>query len=188
MKTRWLIALLTLVASGQSAADTTYQPFVLASINDAPLTAQAQATRDALTAAGFTIAGEYAPLENATVIVVTSDTLQSIAAKTARGGYAAGQRVSVTERDGRSEVAFVNPLYLQHAYRLDGDMQAVYDALSAALGNQEAFGAKDGLTAKKLAKYNYMIGMQKFDDPSELGRFDSHATSRAPSRSCSASA
>ncbi len=176
MKTRWLSVLFILfLANATAFAETTYQPFVLASINDAPLAAQAQATRDALTAAGFTIAGEYAPLDNATVIVVTSDALQSIAANTTRGGYAAGQRVSVTERDGKTEVAFVNPLYIQHAYRLDGDMQAVYDALSAALGNQQAFGTKDGLTARKLAKYNYMIGMQKFDDPSELGRFDSHA-------------
>lgn len=176
MKTRWLSVLFILFFANTAAfADTAYQPFVLASINDAPLAAQAQATRDALTAAGFTIAGEYAPLDNATVIVVTSDALQSVAAATPRGGYAAGQRVSVTERDGRSEVAFVNPLYIQHAYRLDGDLQPVYDALSAALGNQQAFGTKDGLTAKKLGKYNYMIGMQKFDDPSELGRFDSHA-------------
>jgi len=30
------------------------------------------------------------------------------------------------------------------------------------------------MTAKKLRKYHYMIGMQYFDDPSELGAFDSH--------------
>jgi hypothetical protein len=174
MMTRWLAAALLLIAAGQSLADTTYQPFVLASINDAPLAEQAAATRDALEEAGFTVAGEYAPLDNARVIVVTSDALLAIAAQTPRGGYAAGQRISVTERDGKTEVAFVNPLYLQHAYRLEGDMQPVYEQLSAALGEVEAFGTKKGMTAKKLAKYNYMIGMQKFDDPSELGRFESH--------------
>ena len=124
--------------------------------------------------AGFSVAGQYAPVEGANVIVVTSPELQAVAAQTPRGGYGAAQRISVTEREGKTEVAFVNPLYLQHAYRLEGDMQPVYEQLSAALGEVEAFGTKKGMTAKKLAKYNYMIGMQKFDDPSELGRFASH--------------
>lgn len=174
MKTRWLTAVLLLIAAGQSLADTTFQPFVLASINDAPLAAQTAATRSALEEGGFTVAGEYAPLDNARVIVVTSDELLAIASQTPRGGYAAGQRVSVTERDGKTEVAFVNPLYIQHAYRLAGDMQPVYDRLTAALGEIKTFGTKKGVTAKKLAKYNYMFGMQKFDDPSELGRFANH--------------
>lgn len=174
MMTRWLGAVLLLIAAGQAFAETRYQPFVLASIEDAPLAAQAAATREALQQAGFTVAGEYAPLENARVIVVTDDELLAVAAKTPRGGYAAAQRVSVAERNGKTEVAFVNPLYIQHAYRLEGDLQPVLDRLSAALGQLETFGTRKGMTAKKLAKYNYMIGMQKFDDPSELGQFASH--------------
>jgi hypothetical protein len=179
MKTRWLTALMLLLAAGQALAQTTYQPFVLASTNDAPLATQAAATREALTAAGFTVAGEYAPLDNTRVIVVTSDALQSIAAKTPRGGYAAAQRIGLTERDGKTEVAFVNPLYIQYAYRLAGDMQPVYDSLSTALGNIESFGTEKGMTAKKLEKYHYKIAMPYFDDPSELGRFDSHAAAVA---------
>ena len=31
------------------------------------------------------------------------------------------------------------------------------------------------MTAKKLGKYHYMMAMQRFDDPSELASFDSHA-------------
>ena len=147
MMTRWLTAVLLLIAAGQSLADTTYQPFVLASINDAPLAAQTHATRAALEDAGFTVAGEYAPLDNARVIVVTSDALLAIAAQTPRGGYAAGQRISVTERDGKTEVAFVNPVYIQHAYRLEGDLQPVYDSLKNALGERETFGAKKKMTA-----------------------------------------
>jgi hypothetical protein len=175
MKTRWLNAFFALLlATGTALADTTYQPFVLASINDAPLAAQAAATRDALRAAGFAVAGEYAPLDNAIVMVVTSEALQAVAAASERGGYAAGQRVSVTERDGKTEVAFVNPLYIQHAYRLAGDMQPVYDRLTAALGEVDTFGTEGGMSAKKLAKYNYKPLMEKFDDPYELGRFDSH--------------
>jgi hypothetical protein len=157
-----------------AVADTTYQPFVLASINDSGLDEQTEATIDALESAGFTVVGKYSPLETATVIVVSNANLKSIAALTEKGAYGAAQRVSVTERDGKTEVAFINPVYIQHAYRLEGDMQSVLDQLSEVLGNVEFYGAEKKMTAKKLAKYHYMIGMQRFDDPSELAGFDSH--------------
>lgn len=153
-------------------ADTTYQPFVLASVNETGLAEQVEATRGALQDAGFTIAGQHAPLDNTMVLVVSNDALKEIAAKSDRGGYAAGQRISISERDGKSEVTFINPLYIQFAYRLEGDMQPVYELLSETLGNIETFGAKKKMTAKKLGKYNYMMGMQKFDDPSELASFE----------------
>ena len=174
MKTKYLVvALAALTFWVQAAAETTLKPFVLASVNDSGLETQTAATVEALEASGFTIAGSYKPLDNAIVIVATSDALLDVAGATPRGGYAAGQRISVTERDGRTEVAYVNPLYVQHAYRLKGDMQAVADSLAAALGRQQSYGSEKGLSAKKLAKYNYVPMMQKFDDPSELGRFAS---------------
>ncbi len=169
-----LLLVLFALSPGAQAADETFQPFILASVNDASLAEQTSATIDALEHAGFRVAGQYAPLENARVVVVTSEELQAIAAQSDRGGYAAGQRVSITERDGKSEVAFINPLYIQYAYRLNGDMQEIHDRLSEALGNQETYGAEKKMTAKKLGKYRYMPMMQKFDDPSELGSFDSH--------------
>ena len=157
-----------------ATADTAYQPFVLASINNTGLDEQTEATIDALESAGFTVVGTYSPLEMANVIVVSNANLKSIAALTDKGGYGATQRISVTERDGKTEVAFINPVYIQHAYRLESDMQSVHDQLSEILGNLESYGAEKKMTAKKLAKYHYMIGMQRFDDPSELGSFNSH--------------
>jgi hypothetical protein len=175
MRTHYLTLFFFLLISGPLlAADQTYQPFVLASINDAGLQEQTAATIDSLENAGFTVVGQHSPLENSNVIVVTSDDLKAIAVTTDRGGYAAGQRVSVTERGGKTEVAFINPIYIQYAYRLGGDMQAVLDQLSSALGNAETYGAEKKMTAKKLGKYHYMIGMQRFDDPSELGSFESY--------------
>jgi hypothetical protein len=161
------------------AAETTYKPFVLASVSDAGLVQQTDATVAALEQAGFSVAGRYSPIPGAHVIVVTSPELQAVAAQSERGGYGAGQRVSVTERGGKTEVAFVNPLYLQHAYRLGGSLQGVYDQLSAALGNVESFGSEKGLSAKKLGKYHYMVAMQRFDDPSELGSFASYEAALA---------
>ena len=180
MKTK-LIPLLSilLLCSASAMADTSYQPFVLASISEATLDEQTAATITALRGAGFTVAGQYSPLENTNVIVVTNANLKSIAALSEKGGYGAGQRVSVSERNGQTEVAFVNPLYIQFAYRMEGEMQSIYDQLSNVLGNVESFGAEKEMTAKKLGKYHYMIAMQRFDDPSELGSFESHEAALA---------
>lgn len=175
MKAKLILAFLTLLAAFPAfAADTTYQPFVLASVSDSGLENQTAATVSALEGAGFEVAGQYSPLEDAVVIVVTSDELKTIAAASDKGAYAAGQRVSVAQRDGKTEVAFANPLYLQYAYRLGADMQGVYDKLTAALGDMGEFGAKKKMTAKKLLKYHYKPLMPYFDDPYELGSFDSH--------------
>jgi hypothetical protein len=168
------LLLTVLLFSTALAADTAYRPFVLASISDHDLATQTTATIAALESAGFTVAGRHAPVPNANVIVVTSPELQAIASQTVRGGYGAAQRIGVAERGGKTEVSFVNPLYIQFAYRLEGDLQGVYDQLSKTLGNVEAFGSEKGLTAKKLGKYHYMVAMQRFDDPSELGSFDNY--------------
>lgn len=169
------LLLIALTATAALAADDTrYRPFILASVSDAGIEERLAATLVRLEQAGFTAVGQYAPLETARVLVVTSPELLEIAARSPRGGYAAAQRVSVAARDGKTEVAFVNPLYIQHAYRVEADLQGVYDRLSSALGYVRDFGSEKGLTAKKLARYHYMIGMQRFDDPSELGTFESH--------------
>ena len=174
-----LILLVSLLMAGPVAAETTFQPFVLASVSDAGLDEQTEATTSALEQAGFMVVGQYSPVENTNVIVVTSQNLMAVAALSEKGGYGAGQRVSVSLRDDKTEVAFVNPLYIQHAYRMEGDLQSVYDQLSQALGNIETFGAEKKMTAKKLAKYHYMMAMQRFDDPSDLGSFESHEAALA---------
>jgi len=175
MKIKLSLALLiNLLMAAPIAADTSYQPFVLASVNESGLEEQTAATVSALEQAGFTVAGQYSPIDDSNVIVVSSQNLGAIAALSEKGGYGAGQRVSVSLRDGKTEVTFINPLYIQHAYRMGGDMQSLYDQLSKALGNVETFGAEKKMTAKKLAKYHYMMTMPHFDDPSELGSFESH--------------
>ncbi len=175
MKTRLIVAFAAMMlVSAAAKAETTYQPFVLASVNDASVQEQIHETIDALLLAGFDVAGQHSPFDGAHVVVVTSPELLEIAALTDKGGYGAGQRVSITERDGKTEVAFINPLYIQYAYRMGGDMQVVYDQLSEALGNVESFGAEKKMTAEKLGKYRYKPLMQQFDDPSELGSFGSH--------------
>ena len=170
-----LLMVAVLFTPNLAAEDTLYKPFVVASTGPGTLEDQTRSTLAALESAGFEVAGQYSPVEGTNNIVVTNDELKKIASMSDRGGYAAGQRVSISEDGDNIEVSFVNPVYIQYAYRLGGDMQPVYDALSGSLGNEGACGGGDKeMTAKKLGKYNYMISMQKFDDPSELGTFESY--------------
>ena len=157
------------------ADDPHYKPFVVASDGPGMLADKTNETIAALQAAGFEIAGQYSPVADTNIIVVTNEQLQNIAAASARGGYAAGQRVSVSQVGDNVEVSFINPVYMQFAYRLEADMKPVYDTLVAALGKTSFCGASGKkMTAKKLRKYHYMMGMQYFDDPSELASFASH--------------
>ena len=157
------------------AEDTIYKPFVLASSGLGTLDEKTQETRLALENAGFEVYGQYSPVDGTNIIVVTNDEMKKIAAMSDKGGYGAAQRVSVTEVGDTIEVAFVNPVYIQYGYRMKGDMQPIYDALVASLGNVRSCGGGDKkMTAGKLGKYHYTIGMQYFDDPSELGSFDSY--------------
>jgi len=178
MKTLISLSLLVtalLLSTTAAAEDTTYKPFVLASSGLGTLDGKTEETRRALENAGFEVYGQYSPVDGTNVIVVTNDELKNIAAMSDKGGYGAAQRVSVTEVGDTVEVAFVNPVYIQYGYRMKGDMQPIYDALAASLGNVRSCGGGDKkMTAEKLGDYHYTIGMQYFDDPSELGSFDSY--------------
>lgn len=170
-----LLMITVLFAGTVVAADANYKPFIVASSGLGTLDEQTQSTIVKLEGAGFEVVGQYSPVEGTNIVVVTNDELKKIAAMSDRGGYAAGQRVSISEAGDTVEVAFMNPVYIQYGYRLNGDMQSTYDALVASLGNIKSCGATGKkMTAKKLGKYHYMLGMQYFDDPSELGSFDSH--------------
>jgi len=155
-----------------SADEALLKPFVLGSRGPGTVAEKTVVVKSALIAQGFTIAGEYAPYPEAMVIVATNDELKSTAAKSERGGFGAAVRVSVTKVKDEVQVAYVNPVYMANAYRMQGDLADVAAKLGAALGKQEEFGAK-GLKAKKLRAYHYMVGMEYFDEPSVLAEYGS---------------
>jgi hypothetical protein len=62
---------------------------------------------------------------------------------------------------------------MANAYRMKGDLSGTATALAGALGKVEEFGAK-GMTAAKARKYNYMIGMEHFNEPSVLAEYGSY--------------
>ena len=161
-----LASLLMLIGlSGALAADKEgLKPFILSkTITGGNLAGTITSTKEALAAQGFEIAGEYTPYDNATLIIVTSDELKANAAKTKWGGYGAAQRVAITKVGNDIQISHTNPQYMAAVYRMEGDLSAVASKLDAALGKGSDFGTSKVRTAKKLRKYNYMIGMEKFD-------------------------
>ena len=173
--TLFFISFVCLFSSTANAQSTLYKPFVLASSSQGNLADITESTASTLQEAGFDVVGQFTPIDGTNIIVVSSDELNRIAGKSDRGGYGAGQRIAISESGDKVEVSYMNPVYLQHAYRLEGDMQPVLDKLNSSLGMQETCGGgSKKMTAKKLSKYHYMFGMQYFDDPSKLGAYDSH--------------
>ncbi len=152
-----------------------YKPYILARTASQPLDETLTWVRDALTAGGFDIAGEYRPSEGAHILAVTSSTLKSLAAKTGYGGFGAAQRVSVTVVGDQVQVAYTNPDYMGLVYRMKADMAPVRDGLAAALGNQTQAGSKHGQTEYNLQHYHYMMFMPYFDDRLKLADHGSYS-------------
>jgi hypothetical protein len=169
-----LIAGLLLSATSLVQASEKLMPFVLASTGSGDVATTVTDVKGKLTAAGFEVAGEYTPYDNATIVIVTSDALKAAAAKSEFGGYAAGQRVSVTKVGDEVQVAYTNPVYMANAYRMKASLQATADKLKSALGAQKAYGPAEGLEADDIREYHYMFGMEYFDDPSVLAEYKSY--------------
>ena len=153
------------------------KPFVLgAEPQQTDLEQAVAAVKTSLQGQGFEVAGSYAPYPNAVVIVVTNEAMKANAAKSDFGGYGAGERVAVTKVKDKVQVSYANPPYWAAAYRMQGNLEDVKAKLEAALGKQKDFGSEDGIKEKSLRKYNYMIGMEKFDSlgKHELAEFKSY--------------
>jgi hypothetical protein len=156
------------------AGDDLLKPYTLASMAPGGFDARLDQTRKSLQVNGFEVVGEYSPYPKAHILIVTSPQLKQIAAQSENGGFAAAQRVSITEVEGQVQVAYTNPVYMAHAYRLKDMLDGVSKSLEGTLGKVEDFGAK-GVSPKKLGKYHYTFGMEYFTDTYELAEYDSHA-------------
>lgn len=173
-KIRVLLAI-ALSAIGLSAHAAALQPYVLAYSSTAMLDAEAVKVRDRLRAGGYTVIGEYSPYAGALVVAVSSPALLAAASKDPFGGYAAVQHVALTTVGSQVQVSYLNPDYLAAAYRLSVSLAEVSASLKTVLGAQQTFGTEKGRSDKQLREFKYMVGMEQFDDPYELGSHASYA-------------
>lgn len=174
LKNILLSALLLFSISNATADDEKLKPFVLASKGAGNVAEKSEQAKTALTAGGFTVAGDYSPYPDATILIVTSEELKKNAAASEHGGFGAIQRVSVTKVNDEVQVSYTNPVYMANVYRMKGDLSSVAAGLAAALGKVEEFGSKQGMTASQARKYHYMLGMEYFDEPSVLAEYASY--------------
>jgi hypothetical protein len=172
MKT--IMMILLLCSTQVFAADDKLKPFVLGAVTQTTMDEALNDSKKSLVAAGFQLLADYEPFGGHHVLVATHPKLIAIAKNTERGGYGAVQRIGLSAHGDEVEVSYVNPLYLQNAYRLEGDMQEIADMLAKTLGASDTFGSRKGLTARKLKKYHYMISMPYFDDPYQYDEFNSY--------------
>jgi hypothetical protein len=175
--TKWMSGMLVVLAmlftaTATMAADR-YLPFILAYKGPGDFEAKIAEVKESLEGAGFSIAGDYVPYENAHIVIFTSDALRRVAAQSDMGGFGAAMRASINKVGDEVQVAFVNPEYLAVAYRMKSDLANTRSALEEALGMVQEFGSKE-LTKRKLGRYNYTFGMEYFDDPYELAEYPSH--------------
>lgn len=151
------------------------RPYVLGHAVEGSMEQVIAGVKTALKAQGFSEAGSYSPYAGAMVIVVTSPELMAAAASAKYGGFGAGQRVAVTDVNGKPQVTYVNPAYLGAAYGL-GALGPVSARLKAALGAVRDFGSEKGLTAPELAPgtYHYMTGMPYFHQVDQHADYNNH--------------
>ncbi len=164
-------------ASTSAFAADALKPFNLAYTASGDMATVADEVKSKITAAGFEVAGSYAPYDGAMIIAITNDGLKKAAASSEFGGYAAGQRVTLTQVGDEIQVSYTNPTYFGNAYRLSDTsaMDAATAALESSLGKQASYGTGEKeLNNEDLRKYHYMFGMEYFDDPSELAEYDSY--------------
>ena len=173
MKLAFAGLLTLLISTGLQAAEM-IKPFVLANDQGADMATAVSTAKQKLTGAGFEIVGEYSPYENATIVAVTNSTLKNAVAKTEYGVFGAAQRVTFYNTGDNVQVAYTNPVYLAHAYRLEGDLAAVAAQLEGALGKQQTYGSKKGLSSEELRDYQYKWLMPYFYDRLNLASYKSY--------------
>jgi len=162
--------------SSIAGAEADLKPYVLASVfEDRQISEISTEVSANLQSAGFEVIGQYSPYDDALILAFSSEELRSLASRSARGGYGAVMRASLTRNNDKIELAYTNPLYWANAYRMQVDVESITAQLKSVLGHKKTFGSGElTLTASDLRKYHYTFMMEYFDDPSVLNYFDSH--------------
>lgn len=149
------------------------QPYVAGDkVAGGDLKAAMTAAEQKLTAAGFTVVGRHLPkgLPQHGSVVVTDAGL-SEAMRAIGGNAVVGVPIRVgVQADGT--LSYVNLEYWERAYlrkdygKAEGAVKATAAKLGKTLGAGKAFGGD--VPEAKLAKYQYMFGMEDFDDRNDL--------------------
>ncbi|WP_198264249.1 hypothetical protein [sulfur-oxidizing endosymbiont of Gigantopelta aegis] len=106
--------LCSLSVSSQAANKETFKPFVLAEQTNISMADAQEKVAQQIQQSPFTLVAEYSPYDDAHIYVITSDELKSLASEAQYGGFAAPQRISITLVNNQIQIAYTNPVYMQH--------------------------------------------------------------------------
>jgi hypothetical protein len=183
-----LIPIFIMLMAGFAATSQTLKPYILGTTSSGTIEEAKALTKSGLENAGFTIVGEYMPVEDASrwVIVISHPALDN-AVKTVGGltGFASTLRLALTKEESIINISYTNPPYWGNAYfRDDFDKVASdYSKIEAAFKQSVAnvgeakgtpFGSEEGEEIEDLRKYHYMFGMPYFDETKDFGDFNTY--------------
>lgn len=174
MKALITSVLLLFAVSAAQAADTLIKPYIKADSIEGDMVQVVSAVKQKLTTGGFEVVGEVSPYADTSIVIVTSDALKASAAQTDYGVFGAGQRVTVTKAANGIQIAYTNPTYMAHAYRMKSDLADVAVAMAAALGSQGEYGPDKGVSKEDLRDYQYKFLMPYFYDRLHLAGHKSY--------------
>ncbi len=176
-----ILALNALVALPLSAtaAEDLLKPFYLAQVTSGTIKEQAVKTKKQLTQGGFEVVGEYSPYASVLILLVTNKELSEAAKKTPYGVFGVLQRVTLTQVNKDVQIAYTNPTYYSHAYRMKSDLAGVSSALQKTLGMKQSFGSEKGVSTEKLRDYQYKWLMPYFYDRLSLAEYKTNAEALA---------
>ncbi|WP_346858625.1 hypothetical protein [uncultured Draconibacterium sp.] len=172
-----LLAQLNLSAQEESA-------YFLVGNSSTDINSAIQSSKDALSASGFSVIGEYNPgnSNDLAVLCYTSPELEKIALGfNDRGALAATLKIGFKKDGDQVKISMLNPMYLFYAYFIDGinsQEKALAEISDKAKNAMKKVGADftpfgGTLDKAKLQKYHYKVMMPYFEDAEELNEFSS---------------
>lgn len=183
MKAKLLTVILSLVLTiGFSQEE--LSPYYKICELDGAISSHVDKVMEALKAADFEIIGQYNPEKNDNLFVLayTRTDLKNLCLEFEdRGALAATLKIGFVQKDGKTTISMLNPLYMFYAYLLENtnsfekDFIKISDdainAMKAVGSDMTAFGGEE--SKKALKKYRYKIMMPYFTSPVKLNEFAS---------------
>jgi len=180
---RKLLLIILVLSALQIDAQETLSPYFKVAEVDASIADASAQIKDAITADGFDVIGEYHPAQNEDLFVVcfTSDELKNLSLQfNDRGALASVLKTAFVKKDGKVTITLLSPEYMFLAYwgeQLNGQEKMLVAISEKAknifkkFGTLENYGGEE--KAEDLPHYHYMMMMPYFDEPDELATFDS---------------
>ncbi len=159
-------------------------PFYKIAELDGSINAHVDKVIQSLSNSNFEVIGKYSPEKNDKLFVIayTSKDLKDLSLKFEdRGALAATLKIGFVEKEGKTTISMLNPLYMFYAYLLENgdsyekEFQKINSDAIAAIKNMGNEMTQFGGTKskKQLKKYRYKIMMPFFTSPVKLNEFSS---------------